>query len=546
MDVLHEKLNPALSPLSARCSCCGAEATFDPLRQNYHCLFCGGSTEVDQPLRSAALWQERQQKRVREWLWDEAAAFYRCPGCGSAVITARPAEADCPFCGSALARGALPREADVPALALPFTLTAEQAREQLKAWAGKNPLQKEARRVLKHLDKLQAYYLPCRLIRGPVEFLVTRSASQRSYRCRSYARDVLVNASAQQDSLLLEAAGPFDWSRAQALDPAQLDGVWLKLADLPEQKLERRSDEELAIHQLAAVERSMRSSHLQLLPDSSLALRLPVLAPVYLLTAEDTRVLINGQTGRVAVSRDKPRRSHIWLMEPIILSLLAAIAWMYLSAGNLELFFLGTLASIILIFSLLGGARGERLHRRLFRIRDPVTERWEGRFLLSDPEPTTGEAPSDTPLFFEALDGRSVPVEIRFYTARRIALMLLFALLTLALPYLLVCLITLFSPQMHPGDIEAAYGAVWYVIAAAALVLAWLSLGRSLLFDRPLLRRILPDGSTRPIPADKVRRGKLPLLKRLRAILSLDAIVGIGIGVLVVLLGSIVAMLPRL
>jgi len=546
MDVLTDKLNPDASPLSARCSRCGAEATFDPLRQNYHCLFCGGSTEPDQPLHSAALWQERQQRRVRERLWNGAAAFYRCPGCGSAVITARPAEGDCPFCGNALARGALPREADVPALALPFALTAEQARGRLKAWAGKNPLQKEARRVLKHLDGLQAYYLPCRLIRGPVEFLVTRSASQRSYRCRSYARDVLVNASAQQDSLLLEAAGPFDWGEARALDPAQLDGVWLKLSDLSAQKLERRSDEELAVHALAAVERSMHSGHLQLLPDSSLALRLPVLVPVYLLTAEGTRVLINGQTGRVAVSRDKPRRSHLWLMEPIILSLLAAIVWMYLSGGNLELFFLGTLASIILIFSLLGGARGERLHRRLFRIRDPVTERWEGRFLLSEPLPPETDAPSDAPLFFEPLDGRSVPVEIRFYTARRIALMLLGALLTLALPYLLACLITLLSPGMHPGDIVAAYGAVWYVIAAAALVLAWLSLGRSLLFDRPLLRRILPDGSTSPIPADETGRGRLPLLQRLRAFLSLDAIVGVGIGVLVVLFGSIVAMLPRL
>ena len=547
MDVLTEQLNLEVSPLSVRCAHCGAETSFDLREQNYHCLFCGGVTERRQPRLLAEAWQEQQQNRIRQQLRDAEAALYRCPGCGAAMLSTGAEENACPICGTALSRSALSRDLEVPTLALPFALSLKEARTALKTWAGKNRLQKESHRVLKALDGLKACYLPCELLRGPVQFRVTRSACARSYHCRGYAEDVLVNGSAQADSLLLSAAEPFDWDAARPFRLELLAEAPAKLPDLPGALLRRRCEEELALHYLGAVERELHCSDLQLQPETTDTLALPVLVPVYLLTVDGTQVIVNGQTGRVAVSREKPVRSHEWLLEPVILSLLAALLWMYVSAGNLELFILATAASIVLIFALLGGERGERLHRRLFRIRDPLRERYEGRFLI-DEGSRPAEPSTAVPIrFFEESKGQRVPVEIHYYTARRVTLFLLVCLLLIILPYLLACLLTalraLFGAEVRLGDVEAAYGAVWYVLSAAAIFLGCLSLGRSLLFDHPLLRQLWPDGSTGPLD-DNSSTEKLSLWARLRMLMRTDAIVGVAIGVLVVLIGSVAAMLP--
>ncbi|MBR1457011.1 MAG: hypothetical protein IJ594_07635, partial [Oscillospiraceae bacterium] len=442
MDVLNEQLNLDVSPLSPRCVHCGAETSYDLVHQNYHCLFCGGVTGVRHPAARAEAWQERRQAALREEIWDAAPALYRCPGCGATLLSARADAGACPFCATALIRGALSRDLDVAPLALPFSLSPEQARAALKAWAGKNLLQKEARRITAALDKLEACYLPCRLVQGPVRFEVTRDDCTRSYRCRSYAQGVLVNDSAQVDSLLLSAAEPFDWGPARPFTPEMLSGARLKLHDLPETLLARRIDEELALHHLGSVERGLHSSSLHLRPDASDALCVPVLAPVYLLTTEGTRVMVNGQTGRVAVSRDKPSRSRERLLEPLILSLLAAIFWMYASGGNLELFILGTAACVVLIFALLSGPQGERLHRRLFRLRDPLAERYESRFFVADGDRTVEPPAAPAPVFYEVRGGEEIPVEMRYYTAPRILLGAAGAVVFIALPFLLACLFT--------------------------------------------------------------------------------------------------------
>ena len=547
MEQMTAQVHTERSPFSVRCVHCGAETSYDLARRNYHCLFCGGVTAIDEAPAQASAWQARQQRRVREALWESAPALRLCPGCGAATLASAPDGGPCLFCGAEPQRAALSRDMDVPALALPFVLTQQEALQTLKSWLGRKRLHKEARRIAKAAERLEPCFLPCHLLQGPVSFQVSRRACQRQYRCESFAKDVLVNSSAQVDSLLLSAVEPFDWSRLQPFSPALLQQGRVKLRDLPEALLERRIDEELALHHLAAVEQELRCSDLQLEPERDQALCLPVLAPVYLLNLEDCQLLINGQTGRIAVRRDKPQRSREWLLEPLILSLLAALFWMYAAAGNLELFILATGASVVLIFALLGGERGERLHRRLFRIRDPLAERCEGRFFLSPPQ-SEPEREAVQLRFCESLDGESTPVDFGYYTPKRLALFALFALSVLALPWLLTLLLTalrmLFGAPVHVREIEAAYGAVWYVLAAAGLFLGCLSLGRSLLFDHPILWRRLPDGRRVRVPAAQSAPGRLSLWARLRRFLRADAIVGLGLGLLLVLIGSILAMLP--
>ncbi|MBO4212183.1 MAG: hypothetical protein J5878_05975, partial [Oscillospiraceae bacterium] len=158
MDVLTGQLNLEISPLSVRCSHCGAEASFDLARQNYHCLFCGGVTDIRQPLLHAEAWQERQQTQLARQLRAAGASLHRCPDCGAAFVGMGEAEGNCPFCGAALRGEALPAEPTLPALAIPFALAPEDARAALKAWAGKNLLKKEGRRVSRAAERLTACY----------------------------------------------------------------------------------------------------------------------------------------------------------------------------------------------------------------------------------------------------------------------------------------------------------------------------------------------------------------------------------------------------
>ena len=142
MAMPEQQLNPVASPLTIRCACCGADAHFDLLRQRYHCLFCGGNTEIEDARRQLADWHSREQARIRDRLWHSSDAVYSCPGCGSAVLLSEAEDLNCVFCGSAMERSALSRELPVPPLVLPFALSLDEAKQQLKAWAEKNLLQK--------------------------------------------------------------------------------------------------------------------------------------------------------------------------------------------------------------------------------------------------------------------------------------------------------------------------------------------------------------------------------------------------------------------
>ena len=541
------QVNPGVSPLSVRCTSCGAQAHFDLRRQNYHCLFCGESTDPEHAQAQLADWQGRELRQIRSRLWSSSAAVYSCPGCGSAVLLGQAEELNCVFCGSPMNRGTLSREMPVPALALPFSLSLEEAKARLKSWAEKNALQKEARRVLGSLDRLEAYYLPVQLLQGGVDLQVSRHNSMLSYLCQAEVEGVAVNASAQLDGALLSAAAPFDWSKACALDPARLGCARIKLRDVSTHELQRRIGEELSLCCQSGLEQAMHTDELFLQADASKALQAPALVPVFLLNEGGAKVIINGQTGRIAVCCDKPKRSRLWLMEPLILSLLASLLWIYAAPGNLELFILGSLASTILFFSFLSGERGARLHRRLFRIRDARAERLEGRFLLSEDTGILPPQMTDGPVFYRTEAGQRQLLELRYLTLPRVLLLILGAAAVLLLPYLLACLIAalsmLFGGPLRPGGIEPALGAAWYVAAAAALLMGWLNLGRSILFDQPLFFRPKPDGGREALSREETPRAPLMLWSRLRNLIYPDALVGLGIGLFVVLLGSVLAML---
>ncbi|MBR1455533.1 MAG: hypothetical protein IJ594_00055, partial [Oscillospiraceae bacterium] len=71
-----------------------------------------------------------------------------------------------------------------------------------------------------------------------------------------------------------------------------------------------------------------------------------------------------------------------------------------------------------------------------------------------------------------------------------------------------------------------------------------LSLGRSLLFDHPLLDRARQGGEGRPLAPEARTRVRFPLWRRLRKRFRADALIGLALGALIVLIASILAMTP--
>lgn len=539
----QEQGTPA--PLPPRCMHCGEIARYDILRGEYHCLFCGDSTPVQAPLDAMADWQREQlpqlQHRLRAW----PAALYRCPGCGSAFLMEREDDPRCSFCSEPLQLTETGR-AEIPALLLPFQLEEKQAKKQLQSWLRRSPMEPEARRLKGKGSSLRRCYLPCQLVEGPVHYRVSRFNSQREYRCTGSLDAVPVCALRSVDSVQLDAVGPFDFSKARQPDASLLAGQRLALRDVSDEELWDRTRAVLEDHYRTAAERELGMDDIRLEPDAGDSLTVPVLVPVYLARVGETTVLINGQTGQLALNRDKPRRSLSWVLEPLILTLLSALFWFYASRGNGELLVLGTAACAILAFSLLGGGRSEKLRRKLFHIGDVRLERLEQLFHVQRPEGAPAEPEPARPRFFETVEGERVPVKVHYYNTWRVLGMLILAVDVMALPVLISCLVLwlrrLGGAMVSIRQLEPAYGAAWYVLAAAAFLLTWLGLGRGILFDHPLLERESKDGSTQPIP-DAEPLPSLRLWRRLRNVAEPGAILGVGLGVAAVLAGSILAML---
>ena len=542
MDVLALNNDHMASPLSIRCAHCGAAARFDVVRQDYHCLFCGGTTSIAQTLHRAERWQEQEQAHRRQLLRDWPAYVYSCPACNARILMETPEHPPvCGVCGSEL-NCSMAAPSDIPPLILPFRMSEEEARQKLKAWADRHPFTPEARRLKRELGQLEACYLPCQLLRGPVSYEVTRPHTQRHYHCRAFLDGGVVNTSSQVDSLLLDAIGPFDLDAARRPEAEHLSGQKLRLRDLPEAEVERRKAAAAAEQYKNAAAFELQLGDVQLEADCSSAIAIPALLPVYLVNKGKTCAIVNGQTGRFAVTRDKPARSWSWLLEPLILSLLAALLWLYAAVGDLEIFLLGTAACSVLAFCVLADGRGLKLRRYIFHIGSDLQDRCE-RLLYLDLSGDPPEEP-DAPVFFERVDGELTPVKVHYYTPLRVALLLALALAVLLLPVLLAvpiqALRSLGGP-VHP--VEPAYGAAWYVLALAMILAAWLRLVRNILFDNPILRQLMPDGSVRSLEPVGRERPRLQLWQRLRDLADLDAIAGGLLGVLLVLLGSVLAMI---
>ncbi len=491
----NEKIPTATSsPLIIRCSNCGMPAEFNiiqklplpELRLPYR------HPETDRRYPSVARTGKEKQKKASS---EYPSVVYHCPQCGASVMVEKgEALAQCAFCSTSLVRQEYANAGqDLPELLIPFKITHEEAVKKLKAWVEENKDQKEARSIQSKLKELGGWYLPYQLAYGPVRCSVTRENSNREYKCGGYIDGVAVNQSSQLDNELMNEAEPFDWADAVPFEWGYLAGQKVKIQDATQSQVDQRTKNEIEKEYLHTVEYAMQTQGVYIQADISNTLTIPALMPMYYLRcSKKISATVNGQTGKVAVSRHKVQKKRLYLVEPFILTLIVAFLWTGIPFGaafDMNLFLMGTIVSAIIIFSILTQDRTTKIRRLFFTKADTTQIR---------------QKKENTPVFFEPVKGKGTPVRIHFYTPKRIIRYLFTAIAIITLPAWIAALIASLEKYTTEEILHLPYhyGMAWYALSIPYAWILWLKLGRSTIYNYPVIKKILPNGKYQTVQSD--------------------------------------------
>ena len=491
-------------PLRVYCKNCNTPAGFDILRQSYRCPGCGELTGIAEAGRSARNWCRLNRQNTRE---RNEGTEYRecvCPSCGAVVAFPEgDASRKCLYCGTALIRPELLDPARLPEIIIPFFITESEARERMRSWAEKNRKKAEARDVLAAIDILTGCYVPYQLVRGPVSGTVFRDGGYRQYQCYGYLEGIAVSTSKNLDNLVLNEMEPFDWSQAKPFDYGIISGHRVQLMDLSEADTDKRIREEVREDFLPEIERVLQTSGVDVTVSTGDLLVLNALLPVYIIRQGNLLAVMNGQTGRIAVSGTRTSISYPWVIEPLIYTTVLTLALGCFFGFNPELVVYGGMVFGAIIFAIMGDGKKSLIRNVVLRT-EAAKARREGRRLRIDEEKDILRNPYDNSPVFRDLNenGDLVPVSISFYGSSRILKLMLNSLFIIFLPVILAAPLRLMVMESHESfmsDFHMEYGAAWYVLAAMVVLVYLLKAGRVTVYDHPVLHELMPDGSKRRI-----------------------------------------------
>ena len=276
---------------------------------------------------------------------------------------------------------------------------------------------------------------------------------------------------------------PYDLNDLQEFRFSFLAGQRVKIRDVNREETVVRIKNEIASDYEPFVARVMEDHAVQITPTTDSLMRLSAVLPAYYLRAGKTLAAVNGQTGKVAVREAKDRFLLPWQIRPILwtaaVSLLVyCIAWLFGARQETRLIFAGCMAVFLLITlfaaydNFYGGEKRFRQLRRIF---------------TSDKTKKTVDAPE----FYEVIDGKPVPVELRFTTVPRMARMVLIALAVVFLPLILAFILNGFSAK----GLTVGGAAVWLCITVPVAPVYFLNFGRLALYEHPLIWIKKEDGT---------------------------------------------------
>ena len=427
---------------------------FDIVRQTYACASCGSLSGIQETKETILHWRTLRKQNLAVNSAGITLEKYSCPACGAQIVfESGEASETCDFCGSRLIRAELTDEEQMPDMIIPFFITAKEARKRMLEWGHEHGKTPEGRAVVSSMSKFKGYYLPYQLVRGSVYASITRDGSKRRYRCAGYLEGTAVSTSNQFDNSVLNGMEPFDWSAVRPFEYGYVAGQNIKLSNLAEKQIERRILDETAADFLPEVERVMQSSGVNIEMSCENLMGFTVLLPVYFIKSGKLTAVMNGQTGRIAVSRNRKKKSNPWVVEPLVYTLIATglISIPY----HFQIYYMGLFAFVFaaIFFSVMGEGRHSLLQRITLRTEAAKAKREKGELKVEEGNDILKNSYDNTPVFYEKSTSQK------------------------------------FFDRFRPG-----YGAAWYAFAGLITVIYFAKGVRKDVYDHPLLYETASGG----------------------------------------------------
>ena len=484
-----------------RCPSCGAPAKYDIIQGRYLCGYCGCAVAVSDAMAQKQGFRSIQQARIRQSAAQRRLMRASCSGCGAELVFEEgEAMSGCAFCGRALIRKDYLASEDLPELIIPFRITREEAEKCLLDWCARNAGKPEAKHLRESAGALAGFYLPYELVRGPVKSRVSRMDAGRSYYCSGYVDDVFVNCSKQLDNLLLDAAEPFELEDIRPFDFSYAAGQRIKIRDIDGDELRARVSAEVSNDYAPVVRKTLETPAVTVDTDAGAVLRLPLLLPIYYISAGNTMAAVNGQTGKVSGRAEKESHYYFlpwWLkaiLSTIVISAAAFAAFRGFGMAQQEsLMTVAMLALVTLMVTLVAFSDTvrnkfrESAQRKVFTSSGGPLHRVDGA-LVRDAKALKKEVTA--PVFYETLDGAPTWVKLVFSSPLRKGRMMLLAVLALFLPVIIALFLNGFDFQR----LTLGGSAVWFCIMVPVVPIYLLKFGVISLYENPWIYILLPDG----------------------------------------------------
>ena len=485
--------------VNIQCATCAAPAAYDIVRHTYTCAYCGNTTGVEEAVRQKKGFRKLLRRGLRQRADDFRAVTCTCSGCAAEVVfPENEVLQSCSFCGRALVRGSYLKTPEFPELVIPFRLTPDEARERFESWCDRNARRREARHLRSCLGAMQGYYLPYELIRGPIDCLVTRGGTSRTFSCGGFLTSVFVNTSAQLDNLTLNGMEPFDLRELHEFDFGYLAQQKAKVDEVDTKTLDARVRQEVAASYRTEVERTLETRGIDISPSTEALMRMPVLLPVYYVSSGNVCAAVNGQTGKVAVRSERVRKTMPWWIRPIVATLATFVAALMVASrfagfleGGMVLAGMFTLVMALIYYTAYSNAyEGEprrTLDPTIFTTDEAFERAPDGTLRVSDSP--VAEDPVE-PLFFENVNGVRTQVHIRFTSVWRVCKMVLLGLAIATLPILVAFVLNGLSIE----GLQPSGSAVWLCIFVPVVPAYLVKMGRIDIYENPYVYTVDEQG----------------------------------------------------
>ncbi len=503
------------SPFHVHCKNCGIVAEYDIIKQTYRCKACGEITGLTEAKNDLRVWRKvRLDSRPPvEGMGLEKCS---CPTCGaSMVFQAKEASEKCAFCGSNVVRAALTDSSQLPDSIIPFKITEDEARNRFMDWAQENKNTNEGKQVLNCIDQMKQYYLPFRLVRGPVSGIVDSAKNLISNQeIQGFSETSAISASHKMDNLVLNKIEPYEWTELKPFEYAYIGGVPVMLADDSDNDVAKKMEAEISDDVLPDIRKQLSCSSPSLSINFGELLQMNALLPVYFIKSGSFYAVLNGQTGRIAATSNMTKKQRVfpWWLEAAIVTILFALV-PYLCVGTDDALYIGI--SIAFTFALpffIGMKQSSEgneaiISRIIRRSRESRALREDGTLTIIENNKVLENPFSHKAVFVEKRKVKNfnpkvkgdqvntkVPVRYKIFTGWRLLYFILNTININFSPLIVAFFIRLYQ---NGGDAFAAlhslnYGmlAAYWCITVFLTAMYWIKGMRSVAYERPVIFEI--------------------------------------------------------